>query len=605
MSESNPPADSIILGGADGTVKWCNKPAAELFGFSPGMPLAFPDGTLTPGFDFVLTRALEGQRIEGVEMCVRSERTNQHRRWVRLTADPILNAGRVDSIIAVFQDITEPKITQQRFLRLMESNIVGIALWDKQHTITEANEAFRRILGRSAGELSGLRLEDLAAPGFAAAAEQAFREVRDHGVCEPFQCEYLSAAGARIPVLVGGASLDEGNGLLFALDVSERNRLEEKLRQTAKLESLGILAGGIAHDFNNLLTGILGNATLALDDASPESATADLLRSIVQACERAAALANQILAYSGRGKFRLEHVDLSALVSETLSLIETALGRAVQVHLDIATGVPWVEGDPSQLQQVVMNLAINAAEAVENKGEVWMRTGEAELDGARHPDDIVLGTNTTAGRCVFLEVRDSGPGMDPNTLERIFDPFFTTKSAGRGLGLAAVLGIVRNHRGVIRVRSTTGGGTTFSVYLPVSARRPAEAVEAAVHGAASGGMLMVIDDEMYVREMARRSLEAAGYTVLCAANSGEALQLFQSLGSQIQLAIVDLTMPGEEGQDIARRLRHYDPSLKVIASSGYAESEVKAKFGNLMDGFLPKPYRSDYLRQTVAAVLAA
>jgi signal transduction histidine kinase/CheY-like chemotaxis protein len=453
--------------------------------------------------------------------------------------------------------------------------------------------------------LDGLCLGDLPAPGSGEAAEQAFAEIRAHGVCDPFQCEYLTAAGARIPVLVGGALLEEGNGLVFALDISERNRLEEKLRQTAKLESLGILAGGIAHDFNNLLTGILGNSTLALDQTPPGSSIAELLRTVIQACERAAALANQILAYSGRGKFRLEHVNLPALVSETLTLIETALGRAVSLQLDIASDVPFVEGDSSQLQQVVMNLAINAAEAVDNKGEVSVRTGTLELDGKRHPNDIVPGPSALAGRYVFLEVRDSGPGMDQDTLQRIFDPFFTTKSAGRGLGLAAVLGIVRNHKGVIRVASAAGGGTTFSVYLPVSRRQPSENAPYLAHHLSRGGMVLVIDDEIYVRETVRRSLEAAGYTVICAADSAEAVQLFQSLGSQIELAIVDMTLPGEEGQEIVRRLRHYDPKLKVIATSGYAEAEVKEKFGDLMDGFLAKPYRSDHLCQAVAAVLAA
>lgn len=605
MLDSTLTPDSILIGGADGRIRWCNQSAAELFGFVQGMPLVLGEGTLTPCMeDCILSRVFKGERVEGVEMCLCSERTKNQKRWLTVTADPVFEAERVESIVAVFHDITERRQTEQRFRRLMESNIVGIALWNSRHEITEANEAFLRILGRSAAELDGLRLEDLAAPGSAEIAERAFAEIREHGVCDPFQCEYVSAAGARIPVIVGGASLEEGNGLVFALDISERNRLEEKLRQTAKLESLGILAGGIAHDFNNLLTGILGNATLALEEAPPGSNIAELLRSVVQACERAAALANQILAYSGRGKFRLEHVDLSALVSETLALIETALGRAVRLHLDIAPDVPFVEADPSQLQQIVMNLAINAAEAVDNKGEVSVRTGTAELDGTRHPNDIVLGITAPAGRYVFLEVSDSGPGIDEGTLQRIFDPFFTTKSAGRGLGLAAVQGIVRNHKGVIRVASAAGGGTTFCVYLPVSRKPPVDTAREMPQVRSCGGMVLVVDDEVYVRETVRRALEAAGYTVVCAADSAEALQLFQSLGSQIELAIVDMTMPGEEGDDVVRRLRHYAPNLKVVATSGYAEAEVKAKFGDLMDAFLAKPYRSDHLCKVVAAALA-
>ncbi len=605
MLESNLTAESIVIGGADGRIRWCNQRAAELFDITPGMPLSLGDDTLTPCFkDAILNRVLAGHRVEGLEMCLHNERTRNQKCWLTVTADPIFAAEKVESVIAVFHEVTERRETEQRFRRLMDSNIVGIALWNRQHAITDANDAFLHLLGRTRTELAGLRLEDLPAPGFSEVAERAFAEIRDHGVCEPYPCEYLTAADVRIPVLVGGASLEEGNGLVFALDTSERSRLEEKLRQTAKLESLGILAGGIAHDFNNLLTGILGNATLALDEAPPASNTAELLQSVVQACERAAGLANQILAYSGRGKFRLEHLDLSGLVSETLTLIETALGRAVRLHLDIAPCMPFVEADPSQLQQIVMNLAINAAEAVDNKGEVWMRTGTAELDGTRHSDDIPLGNPAPAGQYVFLEVRDSGPGMDQHTLKRIFDPFFTTKSTGRGLGLAAVLGIVRNHKGVIRVASAAGGGTTFCVYLPASRRQPMGEAQDMLQALACGGMVLVVDDEIYVRETVRRTLEAAGYTVVCAADSAEALQLFHSLGSQIELAIVDMTMPGEEGDDVVRRLRHSHPKLKVVATSGYAESEVRAKFGDLMDAFLPKPYRSDHLRKLVAAAMA-
>jgi two-component system, cell cycle sensor histidine kinase and response regulator CckA len=511
------------------------------------------------------------------------------------------------------QSILTADSEETRFRRLMDSNVVGIGFWDRQHVITEANDAFLRILGRAHSDAAPVHLEDLA-------GGRTLAEIHEHGVCEVFQCEHLGASGEKVTVLVAGAMLGEGTGLVYALDIGERKRLEderkrleeerkrleEKLRQTAKLESLGILAGGIAHDFNNLLTGILGNASLALEEAAPGSGIAELLRSMVQATERAAALAYQMLAYSGRGQFRLEYVDLSALVAETLTLIESALGKAIRLNLEIAPALPFVHGDPSQLQQIVMNLAINAAEAVDNKGEVSVRTGTAELDGTRHPNDVfvIQGTPAPAGKYVFLEVRDSGGGMDAETLQRIFDPFFTTKSTGRGLGLAAVLGIVRSHQGTMRISSSPGRGTTFAVYLPACDREPSDAESETQSPRAMGGIVLVVDDEQYVRETIRRTLELAGYTVVCAAGSAEAMQLFQSLGHQIELAIVDLTMPGEGGGEVVRRLRHHDPNLKVIASSGYAEAEVKAGFGDMMDAFLPKPYRSDQLRDIVATVLA-
>jgi CheY-like chemotaxis protein len=302
----------------------------------------------------------------------------------------------------------------------------------------------------------------------------------------------------------------------------------------------------------------------------------------------------------------LEFVDLSALVNETLTLIESALGKAIRLNLSIAPSLPLVRADPSQLQQIIMNLAINAAEAVDNNGEVSVRTGTAELDGTRHANDVLPSDALTApaGKYVFLEVRDSGPGMDTGTLERIFDPFFTTKSTGRGLGLASVLGIVKSHHGAMRITSSPGRGTTFAVYLPACESRPADQETDAVPARSYDSIVLVVDDEQYVRETVRKTLELAGYTVVCAAGSSEAMQLFQSLGRQIDLAIVDLTMPGEGGGEVVRRLRHHDPNLKVIASSGYAEAEVKAEFGDMLNAFLPKPYRSDRLREVVAAVLA-
>jgi nitrogen-specific signal transduction histidine kinase/CheY-like chemotaxis protein len=386
---------------------------------------------------------------------------------------------------------------------------------------------------------------------------------------------------------------------------SDLAKLEERLRRTAKLESLGILAGGIAHDFNNLLTGILANATLALDEAPPGSNQAEALRFIVQASERAAELTQQILAWSGKERFRVEFVDLSAVVTGILALIETALGRKTALNLHIARDLPSIEADPAQLQQIIMNLIINAAEAIESAGEVSVRTGLAKIDGECHADDI-LPDAVPAGSYVYLEVRDTGRGMDAQTRQRIFDPFFSTKLTGRGLGLAAVLGIVRGHRGTIRVASAPGEGTSFAVYFPASSEPVSWPTPYIAAGRSSGtGIVMVVDDEEYVRDTVRRTLDAAGYTVICASCGSEAIQLLHALATQIEVAVLDMTMPGMDGPEIARRCRHLAPKLKVIATSGYPEAVVKAGFGDLMDAFLAKPYRSEHLREIVHSVIAS
>jgi CheY-like chemotaxis protein len=385
--------------------------------------------------------------------------------------------------------------------------------------------------------------------------------------------------------------------------MSDLAKLEERLQHATKLESLGILAGGIAHDFNNLLTGILANATLALDDAPPHSGQAEALRYVVQASERAADLTQQILAWSGKDRFRLEYIDLSGIVTGILTLIETALGRKVALNLHIARDLPSIEADPAQLQQIIMNLAINAAESIEGAGEVSVRTGETALDGLPVEEDA-LPDPAPRGQYVFLDVRDTGRGMDAETRRNMFDPFFSTKFTGRGLGLAAVLGIVRGHRGAIRVSSAPGQGTAFTVYFPASARPVTWPAPFHARGRASGtGIVLVVDDEDYVREAARHVLDAAGYTVVCASDGAEAIQMLQALASQIDCAIVDFTMRGMDGAELAQRCRHLAPKLKVIATSGYPQEEVKERFGNTMDVFLPKPYRSDDLRDLVHEVL--
>jgi two-component system cell cycle sensor histidine kinase/response regulator CckA len=389
-----------------------------------------------------------------------------------------------------------------------------------------------------------------------------------------------------------------------ATQEAEQREQEDRLRQTAKLESLGVLAGVIAHDFNNLLTEILGNANAALENAAPDSKMAESVRGVVHAGECAAALTQQMMAYASQRVAHLAYVDLSELVSEILALIESAVGARTRLNLDMARDLPSVHADPSQLQQIVMNLAINAAEAVGRKGEVYVHTGVTTLDGSIHPDDVSMVRAALAGRYVFLEVRDTGAGMDAPTLQRIFDPFFTTKLTGRGLGLAAVIGIVRKHNGALRVTSALGAGSKFTVFFPVSEHPVTWPNPVAVRNRFFGTeTVLVVDDEEYIRETVRRSLEHAGYAVVCAAGPSAALELFRSLASQIELAIVDLKMSTGDGYEIVRRLRYLNPKLRVIATSGYPE-EAKERCGDSINAFLPKPYRFEQLREVVASVLA-
>ena len=391
--------------------------------------------------------------------------------------------------------------------------------------------------------------------------------------------------------------------------LEERKSSDEKLLQTQKLESLGILAGGVAHDFNNLLTGILGNASLALDMLPPRSPTERMLQDVVRASERAAHLTKQLLAYAGKGRFVLQAIDLSDAVRDISHLIKSSIPKNAQLRLDLAEKLPCIEADASQIQQLVMNLVINAAEAIpaDRMGNVLVTTRAQRVDEhylAQSLGDAEIGT----GDYVSLEVNDTGVGMDQPTLQRIFDPFFTTKFAGRGLGLAATQGIVRGHKGAMRVYTTPGQGSTFKILFPAMAdeQEPTKLQAAVVpETATQSGTVLVIDDEEAVRRTAKASLERRGYDIILAENGTEGLQIFRALSSKISLVLLDLTMPGPGGEEVLRQIRTIRAETKVVLSSGYNEVEVIQRFtGKGLAGFLQKPYTSAALVEKVSRVLS-
>jgi CheY-like chemotaxis protein len=365
----------------------------------------------------------------------------------------------------------------------------------------------------------------------------------------------------------------------------------------------------VAHDFNNLLTGILANASLAVETLPADSPAQRMLHDVVDASDRAAHLTKQLLAYAGKGRFVVEALDLSSLVRDINHLIQSSIPKNALVQLNLEPRLPYIEGDAAQIQQLVMNLVINAAEAIPEgrQGNVLVTTRVQEVDEnyivqTLSPGEIV------PGEYVSLEVHDTGAGMDQATLQRIFDPFFTTKFTGRGLGLAAALGIVRGHRGALKVYSTPGRGSTFKILLPAieGGGKPAE-VKTAI-GARPGlqsGAVLVIDDEEVVRRTAKTTLERGGYDAIVAESGTEGVQLFQALSSKISAVLLDLTMPGIGGEETLRRIQAIRPEARVILSSGFNEVEVIRKFtGKGLAGFLQKPYTSMALMEKLHAALS-
>ncbi len=401
--------------------------------------------------------------------------------------------------------------------------------------------------------------------------------------------------------------------LVFVRDVTdlkrveqERRRLETQMQHAQKLESLGVLAGGIAHDFNNLLVGVLGNAGLALMELPPESPARQSIEQIQIAARRAAELCKQMLAYSGKGRFVIQPLNLSSLVREMGHLLQAVIPKKITLRYDFAEALPAVEGDPSELRQVVMNLITNAAEAIgDETGVITVRTGMLEAD-RQYLATTYLAEDVPAGTYVCLEVSDTGCGMDEQTKARIFDPFFTTKFTGRGLGLAAVLGIVRGHRGAIKIYSEPGRGTAFKVLLPCS-QQPAvdlETKDEPISDWDGSGAILVADDEEVVRAVSRKTLEGQGFTVLTAANGPEALKLLGDHADEVVLVLLDLTMPRMSGLETFSKMRRVRRDVPIILSSGYNEDEAIGDFaGKDLAGFIQKPFDPKSLIRKVREVL--
>jgi signal transduction histidine kinase/ActR/RegA family two-component response regulator len=393
------------------------------------------------------------------------------------------------------------------------------------------------------------------------------------------------------------------------LEEETRQRLEmvRKLQETQKLESLGLLAGGIAHDFNNLLTTMLGNASLARMDLPAAAPARELLHQIEEAALRAADLCKQMLAYAGKGRFVVAAIDISRLVVETTELLRLSISKKASLKFDLAPNLPAVVGDATQLRQVLMNLVMNASEAIGDRpGKIVVRVAPARFDAATL-QGAVFEIEATGGSGVMLEVTDDGCGMTPETLARIFDPFFTTKFTGRGLGLAAVLGIARSHQGALLVRSESGKGSVFQLLLPSAQGKdgPRRVGPTPSEVAWRGeGRLLVVDDEDQVREITARCLRRQGFAVETACDGREAIEKFQAQPDAFRAVVLDLLMPGMDGVEAFRALRDIRPGVRVLLMSGYSEQDASGRFGKeTPQAFLQKPFMPEDLQRSIREVL--
>ena len=374
---------------------------------------------------------------------------------------------------------------------------------------------------------------------------------------------------------------------------SKKIELELKMQQAQKLESLGVLAGGIAHDFNNLLTGILGNSDILLYELPHNSEVQQRLLEIKRATKLASELTNQMLAYSGKGSFIIEHIIINDLITDMNSLLEVSISKKVKLSYSLLPELPGIKGDATQIRQIVMNLILNGSDAIDNNGTIDVKTSAVKLSSS-DLESLTINFNLNPGDFVLLEVCDSGCGIESGKIKQIFDPFFTTKFTGRGLGLAAVSGIIRSHNAGLLVESVIGKGTCFKIYFPVSheAYEPDKQIKKKHPSFTNKNLTVLIaDDEKYIRDLATKMLNISGYKVHLARNGREAIEVFSRKKDEISCILLDLTMPELDGREALAEIRKIDLNIPIIITSGYCEFDIVSKFTDeKISGFLQKPY---------------
>ena len=466
--------------------------------------------------------------------------------------------------------------SEARARRLVDSNIIGIGIGDLSGKLIDANGAFLKILGYTSEEVLSVevRWDTMTPPEYRETDRRATEQLNSTGVASPWEKELFRKDGTRVPILIGATTLAaEGGGVegvFFILDLSERKQLEAQLRQAQKMEAIGLLSGGIAHDFNNLLSVILGYSEVLLDRPDVDGQTRHQCEEIKKAGERAASLTRQLLAFSRQQVLEPRVLNLNMVVAETKKMLQRLIGEDIDLQTSLDPTLGSVRADPGGIEQVIMNLAVNARDAMPKGGKLVIETSNAEPD----QQYVLHHTPFAPGQYVCLAVTDSGVGMDQETRAHIFEPFFTTKGVGKGtgLGLSTVYGIVKQSGGYIWVYSELGNGSVFKMYLPrvdepAQYVRPEELTAGLFRGTET---ILLVEDEEAVRTLTRQVLEQNGYTVVEACDGSQALEIARLRTDPIGLLLTDVVMPGINGPTLAQNLSSIHPETKVLFTSGYS-----------------------------------
>lgn len=522
-------------------------------------------------------------------------------------------AGKRYGRIWTFRDMTERKRIEARFRRLVDSNAQGVIFWNRIGQITEANDAFLKMVGYTRADLEAGPLDwsAMTPPEYADIDQRSMKELAATGICKPFEKEYIRKDGKRVSVLLGAATFEDNpnEGVGFVLDLTERKMLEQQFRQTQKMLNFGQLAGGVAHDFNNILAVILMQIDLFKDYSQLTPAQMDCITEIGESATRAVTLTRQLLLFSRKQVMQLRDLDLNQAIRGMTTMLRRILGEDINVQLRFSLEPIVIHADAGMMDQLLMNLTVNSRDAMPKGGQLAIETSVVNYESAAS----VPSTQGRPGSFVCLTVSDTGCGIAPGDLSRIFEPFFTTKEVGKGtgLGLATVFGIVQQHKGWISVESEIGRGTTFRIYLPLKVMTvllPQEPEQSKLGIFPRGDeTILLVEDDNFLRPSISSTLSRLGYRVIPVSNGIKALETWQLRREEIQLLITDLVMPGGmTGKDLGELLLKQNPKLKVIYMSGYSAETISKDFP-LKEGvnFLIKPFEGQKFAQTIRNILDA
>jgi len=604
--------DAIIGKDLQGIITSWNRGAEKIFGYSAAEMVGNSTGTLMPRDRVdeegqLLAKISTGASVQHFE----TKRLTKDGRVldVALTVSPIRDGtSRVVGVSKSVRDISERKRIESRFRRLVDSNAQGMMFWHADGRVMEANDEFLRMVGYSRDDLleGRLNFREMTPPEFAEADARADAEIAARGSCAPFEKEYFRKDGSRVPVLIGAASMEDNvqEGVCFVLDVTERKLLEKQFLRAQRMGSIGTLAGGIAHDLNNVLTPILMSAAL-LKELVPDADGRELIDTLEGSAQHGALLVKQVLTFARGAEGERVTVNFVHLIREIEHVMRNTLPRSIKVQFAPKRDIWTASADPTQIRQVLMNLGVNARDAMPDGGTLTFALGTLTVDEgyARLHIDACVGPH------VLASVTDTGSGMPESVRDRIFEPFFTTKEIGKGtgLGLSTSISIVRSHGGFVNVYSEVGKGTRFDVYFPADSTAASSGpnhTESRAPHRGHGENVLVVDDDAAVRAVAKATLERFGYRVLLASNGAEAVALYAQHRAEVRVVLIDMSMPVMDGPSGIVALRSINPAVRIVGSSGLeSHGGVTRAIGAGVTHFLPKPYTAELLLDTIRRAL--